>query len=241
MPLIARSEVPDRRRGVGRVDDERVVGVRDNGRLETAERGAPPLGEEADLAHPVELVPAEVQQHDHPGRERIDRVGEVSLVDLEDRPWRRPAPERTSAATRPAVMFAPARDVATAPAVATASASILVVVVLPFVPVDTKRDCWPALTEAAEQPAVDRPARRARRSSTPTRVGAGAETVEIARSSLRRAMRRPRIRDHASLADATRSRKRTHRIHDVLPGGRRHRRGRPGRSGRVQASYQMNS
>ena len=57
-------------------------------------------GVQADLADAVELVAAEVEQHDHVGSHRRRRLGQQALVDLEGHD-RRPAARRTGRPTRP--------------------------------------------------------------------------------------------------------------------------------------------
>ena len=63
-----------------------VIGVEhERGRAPRAgEHSPPPLGDGVDLAVAVELVPEEVEEHDHAGGEARREQGEHGLVDLED-------------------------------------------------------------------------------------------------------------------------------------------------------------
>ena len=140
----------DARRGARRPDHQRVVGVGDDGRAGLAgalQRDPPGASERLDLVVPVELVAAEVQQHQDLGTAVGDHVGHHALVGLEHGDvGRRPLAQRRRDAVvqvgavgvgdQPVGVARPARP-------RTAAASRWVVVVLPLVPdtASTRRPC----------------------------------------------------------------------------------------------------
>ena len=86
VPALARRHPGHLGRAHGRPGDQRVVRVGHHpapGRL--PERVPPAPGHQPDLRRPVHLVPAEVEQHHHPGLGRLDHPGQVLLVHFEHR------------------------------------------------------------------------------------------------------------------------------------------------------------
>jgi hypothetical protein len=70
---------------VREIRHDRVVGVDDERGVvgEYRDRSAPALGDDLELAVPVELVAEQVSERDHPRTETLHRLGESTLVDLE--------------------------------------------------------------------------------------------------------------------------------------------------------------
>ncbi len=108
------------------------------------ERLAPPAGDHRDLADPVELVAAEIAEHEQRRGRLREQARQEGLVGFEDRRCVRGCARRRGECGHQAGRHVGARAfVTTGAAAAMAAASSLVVVVLPFV-AETKTTCRPA-------------------------------------------------------------------------------------------------